>query len=617
MKKQLFVLLCILCLALSGCGDNHPAKTASPVPISVSENIPYAVVGEAYDLSALIAEDDGVTYEFSATYQDPESGEPKTLNVRSGKITPRAEAEIAVTITATKGDSSSTAEFVIPIKISADVMDQRLAAQGFTTVTKDAAFIHEENSTSALEATFSQSASLFQLSDYALHPYYSAQVWDNAAVTFWVYNPAEQEVAFKLATHNPATGVSLDWDSPENTQVQIATPGQWTQIAFSLYDMGITQPLMNAATYQNEDSLQVLVRCEGLESCTIYIDKLDIVDAETIGLKTGFQKSPAPAGDYSDLLSTCEVYTEDSVASLEQISQGCYRFGSSQQAGYPVLYVDFPQVTDISGFDYLKFDVMGENCYPHLSVSVRYLDENGNIQQKGTSYDYYRNQWQTIYLNLDYPEADLTKAVGIIFSVHMDRNFVAGQFNSVSFRNVALYSYPEAEPQMSPAILEDNDIISGPFYTTGTKPNVNGVCKVDSDGTGNSRSNSTLLFWTNNACGYPNVEATFLFDSTQDWSGHNILSFDTHQAGGHYWLQFDLIYLDAEGRQQTAWWRHDTIMTNWQTNHASLDWFKTPDDNSIKPTDLTQVVGIKIQANMAINVTSEVAHIYFDNFVLS
>ena len=79
----------------------------------------------------------------------------------------------------------------------------------------------------------------------------------------------------------------------------------------------------------------------------------------------------------------------------------------------------------------------------------------------------------------------------------------------------------------------------------------------------------------------------------------------------------NILYLDENGKQQSAYWRYDTINTAWQTNHASLDWFKTEAGEQVKPDVLNRVVGFKIAANMAINVTGEVAHIYFDNFIFS
>ena len=642
MKRKASLLLCCIILLLPiflfGCtqSDNPETPTEQAVHISLNEQIPNAVVDKSYDLSALVNEEEGVKYTYSACYTEPESGEGKQLTVVRGKITPKAEADISVTVTATRGEESSSISFVVPVSISADMIDKLLSSEGIAgqaaegvskIITKENAYLHGENSTSAIAVSFpsvNNGTDILNLSHYSLQAYYTAQVWHNAAVSFWVYNPMEQDVTFKLISHNPATNKTLLWDSVENTQIQIAKAGAWTNIVFTLYDIGITQPLFDSPTYAKDDTLKVFAQYSKTGNCTLYIDELDIVHADSIeGLTTTYKESPIPSGNYSDLLSSCKVYTEDSVATLTTSPNGngsttAYCFGSSQQIGYPTFYIDFPNVTDISGFDYLKFDVFGENCYPYLAVSVRYLDNDGNVCNSGVYYDYYRNQWQTIYLNLNYlKDVDLTRAVGISFSVHMDRNFVAGQFNCVYFDNVALYEYPFDEPQMAPAITEDHDIISGPFYTTGTKPNTNGVCKVSQDEAGNSRSNSSLLFWTNNACGYPNVDATFMFETEQDWSNNSILSFDTHQSCGHYWLQFNILYLDENGKQQSVYWRYDTINTAWQTNHASLDWFKSEDGTQIKPEDLNRVIGFQIAANMAINVTGEVALIYFDNFILS
>lgn len=640
MKKRVISLICcaavLLPLFLSGCSNSADTElpTEPAIPIVLKEQIPSAAVDASYDLSAIIMEEDGVKYTYAASYTDPQTGETKDLKVKSGKIIPKAEVEISVTVTATRGEESSDIQFIVPISITADIMDKLLSSDGLAgqaddgvskVITKDSAYLHSENSTSSLSITFTggKSTQLLNLNHYSLQPYYSSQVWKNSAVRFWVYNPMEQDVSFKLTSFNPENKTELLWDSPENTQLQTAKAGTWTNVVFSLYDMGITQPLYDHPSYPRDDSLKVCAQYAGSDSCTVYIDEIDIVDANSIGLTTGYTLSPVPSGDYSDLLSTCRVYTEESIAQLSQSANGngtttAYRFGSSQKTGYPTFYVDFPQVTDISGFDYMKFDVFAENSYPYLAVSVRYLDDDGNIKKSGIYYDYYANQWRTLYVNLDYLSgADLTRAVGFAFSVHMDTQFVAGQFNAVYFDNISLYEYPNNEPQMTPAILEDNDIISGTYYTTNTKTNINGVCKVSTDEVGNKTSNSALLFWTNNVCGYPCVDATFMFDTEQDWTNHNILSFDTHQAYGHYWLQFTLLYLDENGRQQIAHWYHDTIDSSWKTNHASLDWFKTESGVQVKPADLSRVIGFRIAANMAINVTGEVAQIYFDNFIFS
>ncbi len=646
-KNRLIALICVLSILCSvvftGCGSqnggtvsNSESEATEPaVPIKVKEAIPAAYVDEAYDLTSLITEEEDVEYTFTASYVDPQSGETKELTVKRGKITPKVESDIQVSVKAVKGADSATVSFVVPIHISADAVDKLLCSDGAAgaadagvvkTVVKDSAFLFNEASASSLEVIFSNPAAsndgtnILTLSHYSMLAYYSAQVWKNAAVVFQVYNPSAQDVEFKLSSYNPANYKTLLWDSADNTQVQVAKAGQWSQIVFSLYDMDIKQPLFTAMDGMRDDVLKVLARYAGTGECKIYVDCLDIVNADTVdGLQTGYVEAAVPNGDFSDLLSSCKVYTNEVTAKLSKSTNGngtntAYRFGADQKVGYPTFHLDFDKEIDISGFDYLKFDVYAEKCYPWVSVAIRYIDENGEVQKHGTSYDFYREQWRTIYLNLDYlTDADLTRVVGINFSVHVDNHFVDNAFNCVYFDNVSLYDYPLDQPQLEHATIEDSDLISGPMYAANIKPNTSGVCKVATDETGEARSNSTLLFWTNNACGYPNVYATFMFDQEQDWSGENVFSVDTHQYNAHYWMGFTLITLDEEGNEKTYFWRHDTVLTHWMTNSAPFSWFKDEDGNSAKAEDLTRVIGLKISVDLAVNVTDEVGYIFFDN----
>lgn len=641
MKKILSLICCISLLlvsVLSGC-DNNQTNKGSAFSIALSENIPPAYVGTTYDLSSLIIEETGTNYSYIATFIHPETNEKTELKVRNGKITPKFESDIFVTVTAIRGEENVSSDFIVPVVPSLDVMDKLLSSQGAAgeadsgvvkKAIKNPDYLYGDSSISSLEINFStpesknEGSCIFNLSHYSLQAYYSAKVWRNAAVTFWVYNPMEQEIQFKLSSYNPETKKQLSWDSPENNQIQTAKSGQWTQIVFSLYDMDIQQPLFDKEEFERTDSLKLLARYAGNESCTLYIDGLDIVQADSMdNLTTDYSRSPLPEGDYSNLLNTYKVYTNDPVAKLTTSTNGngskdAYCFGSSQQIGYPMFHIDFLQATDISGFDYLKFDIYAENAYPFVGVYIRYLDEEGQEQTDSISYDFYRSQWRTIYLNLHYLEkADLAKVVGISFSVHMDSQFVENAFNAVYFDNVSLYQYPNNEPQIPPASIEDNDIISGPLYTANTKPNVNGVCKVATDETGLQKSNSTLLFWTNNASGYPRVNATFMFDDPQDWTNYDVLSFDTHQVDAHYWMRMEIIYLNEEGRQQVLSWTHDTVLTNWLTTNAPLSWFTHGNGGSPDASCFEQVVGFRISVDMAVNITDEVGYIFFDNFTLS
>lgn len=633
MRTRILRGLCCVTLSamifLNGCGKvSETPNTSHPeLTIAVQEQIPTAFVGKPYKLASLITEEEGIAYEYSASYIDPKSGETKKLNIRSGAITPKAEADISVTVTATCEGVSVSREVLIPIQVSADAVDQFLAAAKFENVTvaitKDSKYLHNELSTSALEITFSDpGANLMDLSHYALHSYYSARQWCNAAVTFHVFNPMEQDVCFKLESYNPETGITLLWDTPENTQLQIAKAGQWTTVAFSLYDMGITQPLINIPEQNTEAILKVLAQYDGSGTAKIYVDGVDVVPAESVeGLSTSYVHSPVPHGDWSDLLNSCKAYTDDPIAQLTKSTNGngskdAIRFGADQMAGYPVYYLDFPKATDISGFDYLKFDVLSENCYPYVTASVRYLDEAGEVKSLGASFDFPRDQWRTLYLNLhSLQDANLTQVVGISFTIHLDSKFQSNYFNCLYFDNISLYSYPENSPAMAPAITEDSDILSAPVYVTGLKPNSMGICKVATDETGTKKSNSTVLFWANTPVGYPT--ANFVFEDEQDWSDYSVLTFETHQVNAHYWMQFTIVYLDENDCQQTLVWHHDTVFNHWLTTNAPLNWFHSESGESATEEQLKRVVGFRICVDFKNNLTDELGYIFFDNFELT
>lgn len=642
-RSRLCPVLLVICIIVTTLliGCTHTQTETKPeetnFTIELKDNIPKAYIGTSYSLASLIIEEEDVKYEFSASYTDPESGEDKTLTVNKGKLTPKAESDIFVTVTATKGTSTKSLDFIVPISISADAIDALLVSDGIAgeadlgvtkIITKEPSHIKAEHSTSAISVTFSNSTdadngtNLLTLSHYSLHAYYTAQVWRNAAVSFWVYNPMEQNVTFKLSSHNPENSATLLWNSAENIYTQTAIPGQWTQVIFSLYDMNITQPLISSPDQSRNDCLKVLAQYAGEGVCTLYIDGVDIVHADTIPeLQTGYTVPALPSVNFSDLLRNYTVYTNDPIATLSASTNGngskdAYCFGADQQCGYPTFHIDFPKITDISGFDYLKFDVYAENCYPFVSAAIRYIDDNGETQKLGVSYDFKREQWRTLYLNLhSLKSADLTKVIGISFSVHMDSRFEENYFNCVYFDNVTLYVYPEDEPQFPPARTEDNDLLSAPVYITSPKPNTSGVCKVAADETGLQKSNSTILFWANSVCGYPT--ATFMFDGVQDWSDYGVLTFETHQVNAHYWMHFEILYLDETGRQHTLSMYHDTVFNHWLTTNAPFEWFQTEDGQSAKEEHLKQVIGFRISVDFANNITDEVAYIFFDNFQLT
>ena len=111
MRTRILVGLCCVALSVSmflnGCAEVAKAPTSSDLVISLQEQIPTASVGKSYDLTRLIVDEEGVTYDYSASYIDPDSGETKKLNVKKGTITPKAEADISATPEVPRSASSS------------------------------------------------------------------------------------------------------------------------------------------------------------------------------------------------------------------------------------------------------------------------------------------------------------------------------------------------------------------------------------------------------------------------------------------------------------------------------------------------------------------------------
>lgn len=643
MRKRVLILLCIAALLLgtfAGCGETVQQVPDNAKSVNLVNKIGLASVGEKYNLSKIIIEQRNVEYTATASYVDPDTGKTVDLEVTELCFVPDKKADILVKITGTSDKETYYSEITIPMEehqqteelIQTDALDALLASDGaageadegvIKTVVFDSQYIKNDASVTALQVDFhnpeaaDEGTFLVNLSNCALTPYYSARVWENAAVSFWAYNPMEKDIQFKLSSFNEYTAENLFWNSDNNTQVQTAKAGEWTLIQFSLYQMGIENVLFTDGTGIHTSQLKLLARYAGDGECTVYVDGLDVLPADAVeGLETGFVDIPAPEGNFVDLLEVYEISTNNDQASLSVSDnsnggENSVCFGASEPVGWPSFRVDFGQELDLSGFDYLKFDMYAEKCYPWASVSVIYIDENGEEQRATKGFDTYREQWRTIYLNLDYlTDADLTRAVGLGFSINVSDNMVKDEFNCVYFDNVCLYERPNAQPDLPAAVQEDDDLISGSMTFANTLPGINGVCKVSQDEAGEAKSNSHLVFWTNTASGYPCVSATFMFDEEQDWSKNKIFSFDSHMDGAHYLLMFTLYTLDEFGNEQQLTMRTDTVLTHWMTNSAPLNWFKAEDGST---PDLSRVIGMSVAVDLAVNVTKEVGHIFLDN----
>lgn len=68
--------------------------------------------------------------------------------------------------------------------------------------------------------------------------YYSVSDWNDAVLSFWVYNPTDYEIEFNpIWSHD---GAKLKLKSDPRT-VKIAAPNAWTEIKYSLRYFGMTE----------------------------------------------------------------------------------------------------------------------------------------------------------------------------------------------------------------------------------------------------------------------------------------------------------------------------------------------------------------------------------------
>jgi hypothetical protein len=639
-SKALIAVILLVSMLLSACGNEQvPVETTQPTPslsIQLTETVPEAKQGTSYDLSALFVKEKGVKYSAEVTYVDPVTNNTESLIVKSMEVTPLISGEMTVTITAKKNGESVSQCITVPVEVNGDILDMLFATGGAAadadsgvnkTVNIDRQYLNSESSGTSLKVSFTNPADesgtkLFELSQFEAIAYYTSRVWDNAAVVFSVFNPTQQDVEFRLTSYNPATGKSISWGEEDNTQHQVAKAGQWTQIVFALYPMGIEQVLYNAKDGSRPDQLCVLARTAGEGECTIYVDGLDIVPAKTIdGLETGFVTYPLPNVDLSDILDSFSLSNNSDKMVLRRTkdftnnSKSAVCFSAPEKAGWPSFNVMFGKTLDLRGYSKLRFDVYAKQGYPFVGAAILYKDSEGNIQRKGTSFDFRRDQWYSLSLSLhSLEDVDLSKVVGISFSVNVADAYVENGVNEFYFDNVCFTADGTMEPIMPPAIKEDDDLISGPVYAYNTNPGYSGVCKVSCDNEGVQMSNSTLLLWANTPTGYPSVKAEFMFDEAQDWSEVVMFSFDTHTYGAHYRMDFYLITYDAQGNEVPVYLYYDAVLTQWMTHSIPIDWFVTADGS--KP-DLSAVYGLRICVDLAVGITETVGHIFIDNVYVS
>lgn len=630
MKRSfLFIaLLFTLCIFAIGCQKEEQLQ--EPLTLALAANVEPAQMGKNYDLRDLYTEEEGVQYSFKVSYFDPISDAQTDIPVTEKlKFKQEYPADVNVQITAIRGGETVTKEVTVPVAFDADIVDCLLVTGGKAGyadpgVSKvlcfDNTYLKQETSETSLAVTFTSGAdegvTVLDLCHYSLTPYYSARIWNDAVVTFWVYNPMPNDIEFRLKVKDANAKINISWDSAANTQVQFAKAGEWTQVFFSLKQYGVDGILYMDEDLTRDDILELQAQYQGTEACTMYIDGVDVVPAYQLAGSLSDIEIPA---EPIDLLEKCKL-TVSSLGSNGSYqttktatngSEDAFRIAASAQAGYPMIKLKFPSVTDISHYDFLRFDVKATNASPWTGVYLKYLDKSGKEQSATYYADFKTGSWRSINIPLNmFTDADLTRVTAIHLCVNFSDGFREGAENEILFDNVYLTTLEASVPTNQPAVMEDDDLISGPFQWSGTGGVLegrNGIIKVSEDGNGNSRSNSALVFWANTTSGYP--RASFFFDSPQDWSDVTEMYIDTRMENAYGWVSIDLITYDEDGMIDYIQYTFDAINSAWNTHVIPIQWFDT--------ANLPLIYGIRLTCNLdGAFVSGAVSKVYIDNLYI-
>ena len=302
----LIALSLLLLGSFAACGVETATENGS-LQVSTIKIVPTAYLDEAYDLREVILMEDGVNYSATACYIEyifdanskTYSRNEHTLAVDDLCFTPTVSQETVVTITATRGKETAQKVILVPTSIHADPLDELYQSSGIIggadngitkTINQDPQYIQGENSATSLHVEFSTvdphafGNTFMDLGNEHAQKIFTDQTWENAIVTFWIYNPMEKPIEFQLAIMDNTHEIMTDWNPADGPHRQFAKPGEWTQIFFSLRAMGTKHRLTNNEFSTEYLSIKMQYEDYSLDTAytyDFYLDNLDVVPAST------------------------------------------------------------------------------------------------------------------------------------------------------------------------------------------------------------------------------------------------------------------------------------------------------------------------------------------------
>ena len=301
----LMILAVVLLFALAGCGEEKNSVD-NALSIETVKILPKAYINEEFSLWDVINEEDGVEYSAVACYietaLDPDTNKYSfneyALEVDDLRFTPVSLQDTIVTITAKQGSQVDKKVISIGTIMRAEPLDDLYkstgplgwAETGFSkSVNMDSRYIQGNEPGTSLHVKFDGiephewGQLIMELSNETAQRYFTDQIWDNAIVTFWVYNPMDHDIEFQLTVNDHTYPVMTDWTREEgHFRRQFAKAGEWTQIFFSLRRMGTVHKLVN--NQYSTEQVNIKVQYSNFNKDTtyqfeFYLDHLDVVPA--------------------------------------------------------------------------------------------------------------------------------------------------------------------------------------------------------------------------------------------------------------------------------------------------------------------------------------------------
>jgi len=348
--------------------DNADSPQSSSLSISLEKTIPPAYIREPYDLRQILRMEDGVAYSATAYYQNYDTMQEYEIPVTDLIFCQEENFDVYVLITAKRGSETAQKSIRIPLEIRADAIDDMLKSGGISswsddvikTLNTDPQYIKGENSQTSLSVSFNGTnderwgAIFLSLAGENIYPHLTDQIWENAVVTFWAYNPMPEPFEFQIYYADSITQVWVDWSSENSDRVvrAYAEPGQWTQIKLPLRKIGISRPFNKV-----KDTLAVRIRYNGhpgtetAYSYSLYVDGVDVVDAS-----------------YFPDLDTRPV------RSIEDISLGWENMSVASSGSYDAYYdTDVHCAEESSCSLHAAFKKQGSEFWPSVTLEP-YLD---------------------------------------------------------------------------------------------------------------------------------------------------------------------------------------------------------------------------------------------------